>query len=565
MKVNRASSAISREKPITVLNPRGNPPPITLVPMAPRLDTLDGKTIYIVWVGLPETYQWLEELKRILDERYPQANWELKKKGGVYGQHDSELWAEIKEKGDAMVMAVAQLGSRTPFVVNCCSTLEKLGVPTTAVVNALSLEIAKIMAYAQGIPAMRFAYVPHPVTQVPVSVCREHLEGNDPITGRPVIQEIVDALTKPLTDEEKKTGIIERPITRLLGPDTPENLEHLFHENGWTDKLPIVLPTPERVAEMLKGTSHKPDEVVGKMNPFLYWEEWSYTVEQVAINAVMAGAKPEHLPVILAIASTGINSFFVSGTSFVQLAVVNGPIRNEIKMNYLTGALGPFNEANAVIGRAWQFISRNLGGGVVGGGVPKITYLGVIGNQINFNNGCFAENEEALPPGWKPLSVQRGYKPNESIVSLFRGHSLIGYGGIRPYPISEIMRRGLLSLDAMSFGTTCTFLLSPLTVKDLVRNEGFDTKEKLSQWLIDNTFIAMWNYWLDRPDDLKAAKSGIEPFASLFKLPEEALSPLPLVPKGTPVEIILVGEEMERFWQFGNFRCITSASVDNWR
>jgi len=112
---------------------------------------------------------------------------------------------------------------------------------------------------------MRFTFVPHPITGTPAATCRKYLEGNDPITGKPVVQEIVGALTNPLTADDTKKGFIERPTPRLVPPDTADNLSRLFVESGWTDGLPIVLPTEARVAEMLKGTSHKPDELVGKM------------------------------------------------------------------------------------------------------------------------------------------------------------------------------------------------------------------------------------------------------------------------------------------------------------
>ncbi len=133
------------------------------------------------------------------------------------------------------------------------------------------------------------------------------------------------ALINPLSEEDKKKGFIERPTPRLVPPDTAENLTRLFLENGWTDGLPIVLPTQARVDEMLKGTSHKPDELVGRMQPSSPHDPWSYTVEKVAVNAVMAGARPEHFPVILALASTGVPSIFTSTTSFARMMVVNGP------------------------------------------------------------------------------------------------------------------------------------------------------------------------------------------------------------------------------------------------
>jgi hypothetical protein len=117
-----------------------------------------------------------------------------------------------------------------------------------------------------------------------------------PILGK-VIETFLDdmfkALTKPLTAEEKKTGFLMRdPQPRLLPPETPTNLVKLFEKNLWTDGLPIILPTEAKVAEMLKGTSHKPDEIVGTMRPSPPHEAWEFNVEMVAANAVMAGAGP---------------------------------------------------------------------------------------------------------------------------------------------------------------------------------------------------------------------------------------------------------------------------------
>ncbi len=100
------SLAHAEEARITVLNPRGQPPPIARVPMAPRLDTLDGKTIYLVDIRFTSTHQFLEEMQKLLTQRYPKANWVLRDKSGPYAMNDPKLWAEIKEKGHAMVMAI---------------------------------------------------------------------------------------------------------------------------------------------------------------------------------------------------------------------------------------------------------------------------------------------------------------------------------------------------------------------------------------------------------------------------------------------------------------------------
>jgi hypothetical protein len=353
---------------------------------------------------------------------------------------------------------------------------------------------------------------------------------------------------------------------------------------------------------MLKGTSHKPGEIIGMMQPIPpneVWdnmtkrlgagtrrgfekkhspvvmqpspphEAWEYTVEHVAINAVMAGARPEHFPVILAIASTGATSLFSSATSMTRMVVANGPIRKEINMNCGLSALGPFNQANAVIGRSWTLISKNLGGSILGE-----TYLGDTGNNTNYNNNCFAENEEVLPEGWCPLHVQKGYKPDESVISILGGWSLLNYAAYKPHPHHEIMKRQLQSFETsgagthhtpgINPGTQATFLLSPITSRDL-KNEGFDSKEQLSQWLKENTYMTLWNYWAAMPDNLESGKAGVQPFASLLTLPLEANSLRPLILRDTPVEILIVGGGTDAFWMAGDLFHIASASVDMWR
>src|SRR5207253_11252127 len=173
----------------------------------------------------------------------------------------------------------------------------------------------------------------------------------------------------------------DRSTPRLCEPDTAENVEQLFLEQNWTDKLPIVLPTEARVEAMLKHTHHKPDEVVGHMRPTHFREYWEYTVEKVAVNAVMAGARPEYFPVILAIAASGVSGRGSTTSSAAGMVVVNGPVCDEIGMNSGTGALGPYNHANATIGRAFGLLSQNL----QGGSEPGLTYMGSQGNNYAYN------------------------------------------------------------------------------------------------------------------------------------------------------------------------------------
>jgi hypothetical protein len=522
---------------VTILNPRGTPPMVDLIPLAPRLDSLKDKTIYIVDVNFPDTEGFYEAAKAVLSEQHPETTWVVKSKSGSFFDEDPSFWTEIKEKADGAIVGPGHLDTLGPAVVGWCAKLEKMGVPAVPLICAMFPDMERQTALQKGIPHMRITYVPYHVIGVSAEDSRKNLEADDPVTGAPVLQEIVDGLTKPVTAEEAKTGVLDRPVPRLLEPDTPANLQRFFIEKGWTDYLPVVLPTEERVAEMLSGTSHKPDEIVGQMAPCAPQESWTYTVEQVAVNAVMAGARPEHFPVILAIASTGQTSLWSSVTSQTRMAVVNGPIRREIEMNSGMGAMGPFNEANAVIGRSWTLISKNLGNG----GTLGSTYLGVAGNALNYSNLLFPEDEEGLPEGWQPLHVEKGFKPEESVVSIFAGFSLINDGHLKPKPFHQAVKQQLLKIEpftfykGVSFGLRATLLASGAAL-GLLAEEGFKTKQSFRQWL----------------------------GANLYKPDGDAPAPHP-VDTQVNVEIVALGERGLPFCQAGEIYYATSTSVDVWR
>ncbi|HWE21706.1 MAG TPA: hypothetical protein VG758_31775 [Hyphomicrobiaceae bacterium] len=182
---------------------------------------------------------------------------------------------------------------------------------------------------------------------------------------------------------------------------------------------------------MLAHTSRAPGEVVGRMQATANRGEWELTVEKVAVNAVMAGARPDYFPVILALAASNISAR--SSSSASAMVVVNGPIRSEIGMNCGVGALGPYNHANATIGRAYGFLSQNgQGGSVVGE-----TYMGSLGNGYTYNNLTFAENEERSP--WTPLHVQKGFSKEESTVIFW---------GCRSTTFARDLRRGADGIQA---------------------------------------------------------------------------------------------------------------------
>jgi hypothetical protein len=382
------------------------------------------------------------------------------------------------------------------------------------------------------------------------AVLRGYIEGDDPITFRPLMEEVIEALTSPLTDDERDPKRVRRARRpRLLPPTVAEELHRRFLENGWTDGLPIVLPTEERVAEMLTGTAHAPDEIIGQMSVNPYQERLEYTVDKVAAIAVMAGARPEHFPVILALASTQEPSLPSSTTSFGRMMVVNGPIRNEIDMNCGTAALSPFNFANSVIGRAWTLMSINFGDARAGE-----TFMASFGHNLNYNNMCCGENEELS--AFEPFHVQKGFQPEESVVSIFRGWNVLT-SNLGP---AKQMAHVISTFGGM--GQSITFVVDPLVAKNL-RAEGFETARDACQWIVENSKVPVGHLWNGSQGARRMAERGIEPFASWAKLPNDAL----ITPRRSAdgVNILVVGGETNPMWITTDFGYTRSASIDAWR
>lgn len=198
-----------------------------------------------------------------------------------------------------------------------------------------------------------------------------------------------------------------------------EDPQEAMHDRGWSDGLPLVTPTAERVSAMLAGTSRRADEVVANVAPDLA----DCTVEKAAVNAVMAGCRPEYFPVVLAALTAVCNDTFnMHGMLATTMPVgpvfiVNGPIAREIGMNSGINVFGQGNRANSTIGRAVQLIVRNVGGGRPGE-VDRAA-LGQPG-KVGF---CFAEIEGAAESGWGPLCTDFGFEAGTDTVTAFPGEA----------------------------------------------------------------------------------------------------------------------------------------------
>jgi hypothetical protein len=195
-------------------------------------------------------------------------------------------------------------------------------------------------------------------------------------------------------------------------PNDVRAVSEFFYQRGCTDGLPVVPPTPAAVGEMLAWTDRAPDAVIARLPP-----RWGLaTVEKIAINAVLAGCRPEYLPVLIAaveaLAADEFNLYGIQATTHpvAPLLIVNGPIARELALNAGHNAFGPGNWANATLGRAVRLILLNVGGATPGE-LDKATQ-----GQPSKYTYCVAENEAANP--WEPLHVERGYGREQSTVTV---------------------------------------------------------------------------------------------------------------------------------------------------
>jgi hypothetical protein len=436
---------------------------------------------------------------------------------------------------------------------------QKYRIPVVAAAgsNVVAFGIGANATYNTGMP-IRYVGVPFPFSGQPRSVLKGYIEGKDTVSGKPMMQAIIEGLTQPLTEHERMSGILPeaQPEPRLLAADTEDNLQRLFKERCWTDFNPVIIPTQERVAAMLKGTSHKPDEIV-KSGAGTFGTRRPFTVEKVAVLAVMAGAKPEYFPVILALAS--MVPYQDSTTSIAQMIVVNGPIRKEIDMNSGLGALGPNNDANSVIGRSMTLIHK-----IIQGYDEGVTGFASLSNPLRYDNLCFAENEEALPQGWEPLHVQMGHKPTDSILTIFTGWNFINSTGWveQHYAPQMLMRDYMSTLSGMS----ATLIMDPSVAELLNDVQGFKTKDMLGEWLSQNVEKTAASYWGNSIVSSMLGPlgaQGLEPYASWKKVPGETLIKPFTNPKS--IRAVVVGGNTASVWFATDFMPEKGTSIDAWR
>ena len=301
---------------------------------------------------------------------------------------------------------------------------------------------------------------------------------------------------------------------RFEAPDSLDAINDLFEERGWTDGLPIVPPTEERVRAMLEAGRDAPSEVLGRMPPI----NGSATVEKVAINAVMAGCKPEHFPVVLAavkaVCHTEYNLGGIQSTTggAAPLIVVNGPIAKQLNVNSDAGVFGSGYRANATIGRALRLVMRNIGGAI-----PGQTDKSTLAHPAKYTF-CIAENEDRSP--WEPMHVEHGHRSQDSTVTLFATTALHQISEMSVTSGTEILSTlcaslyhgGSFSHYIIGRNTPLLMVIGPEHAQEIAA-EGY-SKEDVKQEIFRQARVSVgtlrgraywsgrtWPEWIDETDD----------------------------------------------------------------
>ncbi|MEE9198769.1 MAG: hypothetical protein V3U26_03110 [Dehalococcoidia bacterium] len=263
-------------------------------------------------------------------------------------------------------------------------------------------------------------------------------------------------------------------------PDTVEAIEY-YYEQGLTDGLPVIPPTPERVAQFLDYVHKEPGDVIGSVPT----RQRVITAEKVAINAIMAGCLPEYMPVVVtAVEAMCEEKFNLHGTSAStagsgHMVIVHGPIVKELDINYANNIFGPTKRSNATIGRAIRLILMN-----VCGSIPGVLDKSTFGHPGKYSY-CIAENEDLSP--WEPLHVERGLPLDSRAVTVFAPYAPLQQDDHSSHDAEGILTsvaRGMLSL-AYPNGGEFMVILGPEHI-GYIRNQGW-SKKQVREFLFEAT------------------------------------------------------------------------------
>ncbi len=458
---------------------------VPMISQAKRLDSLAGKTIALVG-GSFMAVTTHNELKRCIEKEFPTTKIYMFDDIGqagpysVFGQTEKTraFQDRLKElKVDAVIVGNCGCGLCTTKETGDSIAAEYIGIPTVTVAAPTFVAQVHSTGVNRGVPVLRTAEYPGAFA----SHSTDELKKN----AREVLwPQIKTALTTQITKEEiaKYAPEGKRPADEISYSGNYDVLQEYMQKNGWTDGLPVVPPTDEKIQEYLKFTGFKGSDVLGTF-ALAYRECTVYTV---AANAVMAGVPPEFMPVCIAFVQ-GMNNGewrkpLASTHGWTPFAWLNGPLARQLGIDNQQGMIS--EKANKALGRFIDLAMLNIGGYYV-----KENRMGSFGYLTPFT---FSEDDEAcVKIGWKPYHVQQGFDLNANTITA--GSALAWGNNITPATddaekIMNLMAFDITEKQQNGLGNTKpqvprTVFITEYVAKDLAKE--YKTKSDLEDALIE--------------------------------------------------------------------------------
>ena len=447
-KIESGTDTVKPGDGFSVVSPVGRSS-VEMISMGPRLNTLDGKTIAIVGESFM-THVTHPELKRLILRNYPTAKVilldEIGEAGpfpapGVTRKRKVEFEEKLKSMHvDAVIAGNGGCGLCTPKETGSCLTAEYLGIPSVIIAGPGFADQARYTAYNNGVPVMRVAVYPGAFA----THTNEELLKN---TRDILWPQIVEALTKPITQAEieQSAKSDHGDIRDDVFYGSLQEVNDYFNEMNWSDGLPIVPPTFEKVMEFMKYTDYAWDETVAVL-PIAHR---TTTAWHVAVNGVMAGCKPEYMPILIALTKAmGGGDFrrtLASTHAWIPFSFLNGPVARQLGFDSGQGQI--CEKANIAIGRFMNLALMNLAGYYI-----KQDRMGTFGYPISW---CMVEDDAACQRvGWNPYHVQQGFAMNDNTITA--ASTLLWGNNMAP---STTNPQKIMELLAWDISERCQFAL----------------------------------------------------------------------------------------------------------
>lgn len=433
---------------------------IAPIPTAKRLSGLRGKRLGFIDNSKCNADLFIQRLVNRFSDRFTVIAGPIVRKAAPKDRLSENDLANLAAC-DAVVQCFGDCGTSTSISVAEAVEIERRGIPTVTVFSTAFASAARRQAADRGMPDLPLACIPHPM----------HTAPHDAVTER------ADAVTDTLAERLTSRSVDVAQADTANGFDSSAEIDdqEMAFARGWTDGLPVVVATAEKVAAMVAGSGRDADHPIGPIPP--RWR--TATIEKIAINAVLAGCRPEYFSVVLAAIEATLENdcqlyaIQTATNSTAPLFIANGPIAKELHINARGNVFGQGARANATIGRAVQLVLRNIGGDI-----PGDTDMSTHGQAGKFG-ACIAENEEESP--WSPFHVDAGFAADDSTITVIGAsapQNIFTYGCETGRDILDHLIGATLGLghNNIIFSTGPLFVISPEHAATMAR-DGIGKRE----------------------------------------------------------------------------------------